>query len=142
MYSLLSPGGVFISLHEPSLISTVIEGAKLLAYPIALLAPGWVNDIARERYTGEPSSTDIWMFDPKKLRKVALESGFSRVDIYPWHLLRQIFVQKFNLHLSEKKQNLTDSEEYKLKSAVLIDSYANRILPIRCFGSICLVCHQ
>lgn len=137
--SLLSDGGVFISLHEPTPMSTVVEGAKMAAYPLAVLAPGLVNDIARARYKGEPSATDIWMFETAKLKQLALRSGFSRVEICPWHLMRTIAVQQKNLHLSHQKTQLTESEVRELSSAVQIDSRLNRFLPARFFGSICTV---
>ena len=140
--SMLSQGGVFISLHEPTPMSTVVEGAKLAAYPLAVLAPGVVNDIARARYKGEPSATDIWMFEPATLKQVALQSGFSRVNIYPWHLLRSTVVQRNNLHLSAANPRHTELEVRSLSKAIQMDAILSRFLPTRCFGSVCLVCYK
>jgi ubiquinone/menaquinone biosynthesis C-methylase UbiE len=139
---LLNPGGVFISLHEPTPMSTVVEGAKVLAWPLAMLAPGLVNNIARTRYRGEPSATDLWMFKPKLLKHVALQAGFNSVDIYSWHLLRPIAVQRNGMHLSADKPQLTETEVQTFRKAVKIDAILNRFMPNRCFGSICLVCRK
>jgi len=140
--SLLSEGGVFISLHEPTPMAAVVEGAKIPAYPLAVLAPGLVIDIARARHKGEPSTTDIWMFEIAKLKQVALQAGFSRVDIYPWHLLRPIVVQRNSLHLSAEKPRLSEQEERTLGKAIRMDARLNRFLSTRFFGSICIVCHK
>ena len=140
--ALLNKGGTFISLHEPTPMSTVVEGAKLAAYPLAVLAPGFINDIARIRYKGKPSATDIWMFEASKLRQVALQAGFSSVEIYPWHLIRALIVQRKNLHQSESKPKLSPQEIRKLSWSVRMDARLNRILPARFFGSICIVCRK
>lgn len=140
--TLLTDRGVFISLHEPTPMSTVVEGAKALTYPLAVAAPGLVNDIARARYRGEPSSTDLWMFEPEKLKRVAERAGFTSVDIFPWHLLRTIVAQKKGLHLSANKPRLSDDEVLVLRKAIDKDAFLSRILPQRFFGSICLVCRK
>lgn len=139
---LLNPGGVFITLHEPTPMSTVVEGGKIFAWPLAVIAPGLVNNIARARYKGEPSATDLWMFKPALLKQVALQSGFKSVNFYSWGLLRPIVVQRYGLHASADKPQLSEQEAYTFCKAVKIDSYLNRILPHRCFGSICLVCSK
>jgi len=140
--ALLKEDGVFVSLHEPTPMSTVVEGAKLLAYPPAVLAPAWINDVARARYHGAPSATDLWMFEPSPLEKIAIESGFKSVELIPWHLIRPIVVQRYGLHLSNSKPHLTPKEERQLLSAVNLDSKLNRVLPQRFFGSFCLVCKR
>lgn len=140
--SLLGRGGLFVSLHEPTLLAPVVEGAKTLAYPLAVLAPGLVVDIARKRFKGEPSATDIWLFEAAKLKRVALESGFSGAEVIPWHFVRPIVVQKRGMHLSADKPKLSLEEQMMLERAIRWDSWLNRILPSRFFGSICLVCRK
>lgn len=139
---LLNPGGVFITLHEPTPMSTVVESAKILAWPLAVCAPKLVNNIARLRYKGNPSATDLWMFEPAKLRKAALQSGFKSVDFHAWGLLRPIVVQRKGLHTSADKPQLTEAEIQTFRKAVKTDSILNRFLPKRCFGSICVVCRK
>lgn len=141
-HDLLTDKGVFISLHEPTPMSTVVEGAKMLAYPLGVVAPGLVNDIARARYRGEPSSTDLWMFESAKLKRVAQQVGFKSINIFPWHLLRTIVAQRDGLHLSEDKPRLSDDEVHALRKAIDRDALLNRILPERFFASFCLVCRK
>ncbi|MDG1109744.1 MAG: class I SAM-dependent methyltransferase [Burkholderiaceae bacterium] len=141
-HDLLNPGGLFITLHEPTPMSTVVEGAKMLAWPLAVLAPGLVNNIARARYKGEPSATDLWMFEPALLKQVALQSGFKSVDVHSWGLLRPIVVQQRGLHLSETKPALSADEVRRFRRAIRADALLNRMLPQRCFGSICLLCRR
>ena len=139
---LLNPGGVFITLHEPTPMATVVESGKIVAWPLAVLAPEFVNNIVRERYKGSPSATDLWMFEREALFKVALQSGFKSVDVQPWGLFRPIIVHRNSLHLSSEKQKLDETELKMFRKAIRLDSIFNRILPSRCFGSMCVVCKK
>lgn len=139
---LLNPGGVFISLHEPTPMATVVESAKISAWPLAVLSPSLVNNIARARYKGDPSATDLWMFESKELQQVVVKSGFRSVEIHAWGLLRPIVVQRHSLHLSKKKPTLNESELQLFSNAIKLDAILNRILPKRCFGSMCIVCKK
>lgn len=138
--AMLKPGGVFISLHEPTPMSTVVEGGKVAVWPLAVLAPGLVNDIARARYKGQPSATDLWMFEADKIKRVARSAGFTNVATFPWGLVRPIVVQRNALHLCKEKPELSADEERRLRRAIRLDATLNRLLPQRCFGSICLLC--
>ena len=138
--AMLKPGGVFISLHEPTPMSTVVEGGKVAVWPLAILAPGFVNDIARGRYRGQPSATDLWMFEADKIKRVARRAGFTDATTFPWGLIRPIVVQRNALHLCKEKPALSADEERRLRRAIRLDASLNRLLPQRCFGSICLLC--
>jgi ubiquinone/menaquinone biosynthesis C-methylase UbiE len=140
--NLLNNGGSFISLHEPTTIASVVESGKLLHYPFAVMFPELINDIIRYKHKGDPDPTDIWMFEKKKLEELALNSGFSKVRIYPWNLARQIFVAKNNLHLNKVKPKLLDNEVSSFKRAINFDSKLNRFLPSRFFGSLMMVCEK
>ena len=141
-YELLNPDGVFITLHEPTPMSTVVEGGKLLVWPLAVLFPKLVNNIARTRYKGEPSPSDLWMFEEKPLAKIAKQSGFKSMDAYAWGLVRPMIVQRQGLHTSAEKPQLSDSELQIFLKAVKMDAFLNRILPKRCFGSMSIVCQK
>lgn len=140
--AMLTRGGVFISLHEPTPMSTVVEGAKIMAWPLAVMAPELVNDIARARYEGAPSSTDLWMFEADEIKQMALRAGFVEAETTPWGLVRPIVVQRRGLHLSQDKPALSADEERRFRQAVQLDARLNRYLPQRCFGSLCLVCKK
>ena len=135
---LLNPGGAFISLHEPTPMASVVESAKIIAYPIAVVAPGFFNSLARVMFSGNPSSTDLWMFEAYKLKRVALSSGFQSTKIQFWGLFRPMIVQWNGLHLTAKKPTLTEVESRRIVKAVWIDSILNIVFPGRCFGSISL----
>jgi len=60
----------------------------------------------------------------------------------PWGLVRAIFVQQLGLHLSETKPALSADEVRRFRRAIRADALLNRVLPQRCFGSICLVCRR
>lgn len=138
--ALLRPGGCFISLHEPTPMATVVESAKLVAYPLAVVAPGFVNNLARARHRGPPSPTDIWLFEPRGLRDAAIAAGFSQARTQPWNLRRPIDVQRHSLHLGPNKPRLSSSESDLLLKAIHADAWLRRILPSRFFGALSLVC--
>jgi len=141
-YELLNPGGIFITLHEPTPMSTIVESGKALVWPLAMLAPKFVNNFARKRYKGEPSATDLWMFEKDKLEQVALQSGFKFFNAISWGLFRPLVVQRNSLHTSADKPTLNELELSKLAKAIKFDSILNRFLPSRCFGSLCVVCRK
>lgn len=141
-YEMLNPGGVFITLHEPTAMSIVVESGKAIIWPLSVMAPDFIIDIARSKYKGEPSATDLWLFEKHKLKYVALRSGFKSFEMIPWSLFRPIAVHQNSLHLSADKPRLSETEVKKLTNAIKLDSLLNRILPSRCFGSMCVVCKK
>jgi ubiquinone/menaquinone biosynthesis C-methylase UbiE len=138
--SMLNPGGIFISLHEPTPMSQVVEGGKVFIWPLTIIAPKLIIDIARYRYKGMPSSTDIWMFEAKKIKITAKKCGFSKVTTIPWGIMRPIIVQKMKLSLNIDKPKLSNKEEKIFTKAIKIDTVLNKYLPQSCFGSLSLVC--
>jgi ubiquinone/menaquinone biosynthesis C-methylase UbiE len=137
--SYLRPGGVFISLHEPTPLSPVVEGAKIYALPLGILFPSLLNNIIRRRYSGPPSSTDLWQFEEKKFKKILSQLNVSESRFYYWNLFRPIVVQKNGLHLSQEKQKLNEHEVSQFKNSISRDAELNKILPARFFGSMCIV---
>jgi ubiquinone/menaquinone biosynthesis C-methylase UbiE len=140
--TMLKPGGVFISLHEPTPMSTVVEGAKIAAWPLAVCAPDFINNIARARYKGQPSATDLWMFEAKTIKQAARQAGFAEAVTIPWGLVRPIVVQLHGLHLSVSKPALSNDEVRRFRRAIRTDALLNHLLPPRCFGSLCLICRR
>lgn len=137
--SYLKPGGMFISLHEPTPLSPIVEGAKIYALPIGIMFPTLINNLIRMRYNGPPSETDLWMFKEKKLKKLFLKLKVANSKFYYWNLFRPIVVQKKYLHLSINKQSLNAFEQKQFKNSILKDSLLNKFLPSRFFGSMCIV---
>jgi ubiquinone/menaquinone biosynthesis C-methylase UbiE len=139
--SFLKPGGFFVSLHEPTLMATVLESGKAYIYPFAVLFPKWVNEVARKRYKGEPSQTDLWLFECDSFGKI-LRKSYSHVEFQAWGLLRPFLVRKFGFILDSNKTSLSNLEKVILKVAICVDSILRRVLPLRFFGSICIVCQK
>ena len=137
--SYLKPGGTFISLHEPTPLSPIVEGAKIFALPIGIMFPTLINNFIRMRYVGPPSETDLWMFEEKKMKKLFSKLKFANSKFYYWNLFRPIVVQKKSLHLSINKQSLSALEEKQFKNSILKDSLLNKFLPSRFFASMCIV---
>ena len=123
-------------------MSTIVESGKILAWPLAVLAPGFVNNLARLRHKGGPSATDLWMFESEVLRKVVVQSGFKSMDISSWGLFRPMAVSRHSLHTSVNKPTLNEYEQQLLMNSIETDAILNRFLPARCFGSMCVVCKK
>jgi ubiquinone/menaquinone biosynthesis C-methylase UbiE len=139
IFSYLKPGGVFISLHEPTPLSPVVEGAKLYALPFGIAFPTFLNELIRRKYSGLPSETDLWQFEESKLKVILSKLSATKSMFYYWNLFRPIVVQKNNLHLSQKKQVLNDKEVRQFRNSIHKDAFLNKILPARFFGSLCIV---
>lgn len=142
MARLLVPGGVFVSLHEPTPMATFVESGKAALLPLAGVFPRLMNDLVRERYRGAQSATDLWLFEMKKLRPLILEAGFSRVNSLPFNLLRPLCVTRFSLHLDEGHPRLSKNEIVRLEKAIRLDRRLARFVPSRFFGSVALFCHK
>lgn len=125
-YDLLNPGGYFVSLHEPTKMSLVVESGKFILWPISIFAPKLINEIARWFHIGDFSKTDIWLFDPAELESIALKSGFINFRTIPWGLFRPMFAHHFGLHPSDVKFELNKTEQALFKFSLEIDSTLNR----------------
>lgn len=136
IHSLLRDGGVFVSLHEPTPVATFVESGRAHLAPLAAMAPQWMNDLVRVRYTGGPSPTDLWLFKPSDLASLGKKAGFQAVRTEPFGLFRPWFVGRYQLHLCEEKPLLNDSEAHQLHKAIRLDNLASRILPASMFGSV------
>ena len=146
--NLLEEGGIFISLHEPSIRALPIESGKILAYFLSIFKPKFVNHLFSNRRKNNRREkdflklTDIWMFESRKLKEVAYKAGFNLVRTLHWNLLHAFIANKFNLHLNHSKTRLSKKEILLKKIALKIDGFLNRFLSGRFFGSICLICQK
>jgi ubiquinone/menaquinone biosynthesis C-methylase UbiE len=140
--SVLKPGGVFISLHEPTPMSTVLESSKFFLWPLAIILPKFINDIARERYKGQQSTTDLWLFEAEHLKRDCQMAGFKNASTIHWGLFRTIAAQFFGLHLSPIKPILSDREIFIFRCAINADAIISRLLPRRCFSALTLLCRR
>ncbi len=137
---ILKPGGIFISLHEPTSAAVALESGQLRTLTKYLLhGDNYVNCL---RYQGSGISPgkgqDVWIFSDKKIEKVLKNSGFHRISTPHLHLLRPFYIAKFALHLNKDKPNLSKLETTILRICITSDELLSRLLSPKYFGSICI----
>ena len=143
IYNLLEEGGIFISLHEPSIRALPIESGKILAYFLSIFKPKFINDLfSKRRKKDVENLSDIWLFESRKLKEVSYKAGFNLVRTLHWNLFHAFIANKFNLHLNHSKTRLSKKEILLKKIAFKIDGFLNRFLTGTFFGSICLICQK
>jgi ubiquinone/menaquinone biosynthesis C-methylase UbiE len=131
IYNLLAPGGMFISLHEPTLMSICLEPKKFIAYPITALFPRFTLKIARYRHKGRYGSEDLWLFESKKVKNISKKIGFKKINIIPYNLIRSIFSrpnEDINIGAGSARLKL-------INASTKLDGILNKFLPEKCFGS-------
>ena len=131
----LKPGGAFISLHEPTPLATIVEGKWFFLYPFCIFMPKLFNEIIRNRFTGNRSNTDLWLFNIKLFHQMCKLKNLDIVKIYRTGIARPMTIEKFKLHLNKTKSSLTNREMKILKNAIRIDSFLEKFLPNIFFGS-------
>lgn len=141
-FELLNPGGVFVTLHEPSLMASVVEAGRVDLLPLGLTMPIFLNELARRFHKGGHSLTDLWVFDTKVLRKIALSIGFYKVEITPWGLIRPMVAHHLKLHPGDHKKILSEKEQAILRACIKVDAALNQWLGQRFFGSFALACRK
>lgn len=143
---ILKPGGVFVSLHEPTPGALAYESAN----PIYLLmwmirGKKYINDIRKikkefplEKNTGG----DVWLFDENDLNRLLTKSEFNNIKTSPWHMFRSLIAGLFKLHLSEKKPKLNNFDIFLAKTSIFLDKTLSHILPAKAFGSISICAYK
>ena len=142
IYSLLKPGGVFISTGEPTYLSPFVEGRKFYVWPIAIFFPKLFISLLRYKSASENYGTDVWIFDSKKLSKVAYKAGFSKCTTVSFNLVRTIICTIFKIKLSETKNQFTEFEISLIKFTMKIDSFLSRFLPTHAFAHFTFTCKK
>jgi ubiquinone/menaquinone biosynthesis C-methylase UbiE len=136
---LLKPGGVFVTLHEPTPAAVALEsGNPALAMLYVLRGKKYIEDIRKIKGTSEMVNPggDVWLFEPKKLATIFERQNFAKVTFKSWHLFRSIFAGCLSLHLSEKRPRLGRTASSILDLGIKLDSILNKFLPAACFGSL------
>jgi ubiquinone/menaquinone biosynthesis C-methylase UbiE len=138
---ILKPGGLFITLHEPTIAAVAVESRNPKNMLLYILKGKDYLDYFR--YKGNEAvapgaGADIWIFREQELIELLKQGGFENVKISHWHFLRPKTAALFGLHLSGKKKKLNTFETILLKSAICSDSILNKILPPSFFGSAAL----
>jgi ubiquinone/menaquinone biosynthesis C-methylase UbiE len=142
IFSLLKPGGVFISTGEPTYLSPIIEGRKFYLWPLAIFMPKFFLRLIRKYNKAKQFGTDVWVFDPKKLKVEVKKAGFNNCKMVPFNLVRNISNTIFGLNLSKNKMHHSKFELRVIQISIMIDSFLAKILPIHAFAHFTLSCRK
>ena len=137
-FRLTRPGGWFAGLHEPTPAALPWESGDLRQVAEYFLF--------RDRYLGRgrhdesgsvrEGTTDVWLFDARRLRQLLTDAGFVDVRVVSRYLLRPFFVAALGLHLSDERPRLTGRQERGLLLACRLDAVLRRVLPAGAFGGL------
>ena len=141
---LLKPGGMFVTLHEPTPAAVAVERGRFKFLLDNLLKGDGV--VEEMRYTGKGISphggADVWIFKKKELISLVRSSGFGRVVARDWHIARQFIVARKQLHLNSSKRELSPDESALLGRSISLDSVLCRLLPSYLCGSVSLAAQK
>lgn len=143
---LLKPGGVFVTIHEPSIAAVAYESGKFSRVILWLLrGEKYIEDIRKLK--GDFSldkniGGDVWIFSEKDLTKLLHQSNFSEVTLKPRHIFRSFFVSFFKLTLNDKKETLSKFDEKIIRFGIILDNFLAKILPTRLFGSFIICAYK
>jgi len=139
---ILKPGGLFITLHEPTIASLAMESRNpLIILRYFLYGKSYIDRFYRYRGKGGVApgqGADVWMFDGNELAELFLKNGFKNIKIDYWHFFKAKIVAMFGLWLSDKKLKLNFLETILIKIGIYLDLIFKKILPKIFFGSIIL----
>jgi ubiquinone/menaquinone biosynthesis C-methylase UbiE len=141
-FEMLKPGGTFISIGEPTYLSPIIEGRKFYVWPLAIIFPRFFISLIRNKNEMVSGVSDVWIFDYKKLHKIAKQIGFSYVSSTSFNFFRAIFTTLFTLQLTKEKKFFSKREEALIKFSIQLDSLFRKILPVNSFAHISLICKK
>lgn len=141
---LLKPGGVFITLHEPTIPALAYEAGSIkLILKYVLKGSKYIDTVRYcDGLISPGGGADVWIFDYKDVRDLFLKANFQYINIKNWHILRPYIVARFSLHLNNKHPYLNCLEKIIFKSSIFIDGILNKFLPYNFFGSISLAAYK
>lgn len=138
----LKPGGIFITLHEPTPSAVPLESGRMNLWLRYILFGR--QALEAHRYAGSEmlGAADVWMFDPKILQTMFRDAGFTNIRTQKQRILRSLIVGKMNLHLNATKPVLHKKEEGYIKFAIVADKILSYVLPSNWFGSFSLIAQR
>jgi 2-polyprenyl-3-methyl-5-hydroxy-6-metoxy-1,4-benzoquinol methylase len=144
IFGLVKPGGLFVSLHEPTPAAIPWESGDPRHVAAYFLSRTRYMKRLRHRGPGpvRDGTTDVWIFEADEMRKLLVDSGFTDVEVMPRYLLRPFVVALLRLHLTESKPRLSGWQERLLRATVRIDAALRRVLPERAFGGLSFVARR
>jgi len=138
---LLKPGGIFISLHEPTIASRAFESRNPF-YSLMYMIRGekYLDDFRFNGIGIKPGyGADIWIFKNDDLVKLFNQAGLVIIKKNNWHFFRAIFASIFNLHLHKKNKKLNKIQGIILQLGIKIDSILNKFLNDSFFSSVSIL---
>ena len=112
-YRILKPGGLFITLHEPTVASVAVESRNpknMLLY--IFKGKDYLNHF---RYKGEGvapgAGADVWIFREKEIINLFKKAGLENIKTGHWHFLRPKLVAVLNLHPREKRKKIEHNKK-------------------------------
>ena len=135
---MLKSGGVFISLHEPTVPAVAHEYKNpILTIWYWMMGKDYLNLV---RYKGEDiapgGGADVWIFEQKDIAPLFKKVGFNEVRIGNWNFFRPMVVSFLHLHQSKEKPVLQKWEILFLRLGIGLDGFLQKILPAKAFGSV------
>jgi|GEM_PF-2178385 Methylase involved in ubiquinone/menaquinone biosynthesis len=139
-YRLLKPGGIFVSLHEPTPAAAAVESGNFLRMFWWLIrGKKYISDVRKIKgdfSLDDNIGGDVWLLEKNDMIRLLKEAGFDSVKISFWNIFRSFFVALFNMHLNEQKKSLNKIQIYLLKLGIAMDYFLSKFLPTSSFGSI------
>lgn len=141
---ILNPGGLFITLHEPTVASLALESRNPKNTILYILkGDDYINYFRYKKDGVAPGQGgDVWMFKPSEIFNLLTTAGFVNIKLANWHCLRPKLVASLSMHLGGKKKKLNLFENFLLTSAVYVDSFLRKILSDNFFGSVAFVAQK
>ena len=138
---LLKPGGLFITLHEPTIASVAYESGNLkLVAKYFLRGNRYIDDIRyKEKGVAPNSGADVWMFNINDIKSIFIDAGFTSLRLQTGNILRPFVVANRMMHLDKNKQQLNSLESLILEKSIIVDKMLSKVLPSRFFGSFSIV---
>ncbi len=148
-HSLLNKGGIFISMHEPTVNSLAIVAVKPIAYLLSLIYPKMIIEYSRRLHSKNKNKnknlkfyTDIWLLESSLIKKTAFKLKYKDAKTISWDLIFKIITNIFKLHITPEKRTFNNKEKIIRRYAFKIDSILNKFLPPRFFGSLAIILYR
>jgi len=142
---MLKPGGMFITLHEPTPAAVALESGNFLSLVHFLLKGSNYIETIRYKYNlseVDSNPADVWLFENENILELFGNAKFTNIQSQRWHLLRPLLMAKLALHLSKQKNKISRLEQSLLRESIYIDTFLSKLLPSNMFGSFCLVAQK
>jgi demethylmenaquinone methyltransferase/2-methoxy-6-polyprenyl-1,4-benzoquinol methylase len=137
---ILRPGGIFISLHEPTPISLAHESGSLITACLFLKKGNSFYDSCRTKE--DNPGTDVWVFNKSDMETILKNNNFNNIKIKNWHIFRSLIYFWLKIYEIQDKNDLNFFKKTAFRIAIAIDAFLQKIIPDRFFASIAIICYK